>query len=169
MKSLLSIIGAASLFGCSSAEHMQWNDEAESVHAIALGLKESTICEVYKVDDSYPNGHEIKSVEPLHGYGMLSKPIALSKKNRKDLMRVLKDAKTYIAYEVPSDCLFRPGVAYRFNDGGKKVELLVCFSCNELRYYMDCHIIGESRFQPEELVDLTKKLFPGDKKIQSLK
>ena len=34
---------------------------------------------------------------------------------------------------------------------------------------MDCHIVGESYFQSEELVDLTKKLFPDDKKIQSRK
>jgi len=169
MKILLSIIGAASLFGCSSAEHMQWNDKVESAHTIALGLKESTICEVYMVDDSYPNGQQIKNGEPLHGYGMLSKPITLPKNNREDLMQVLKDAKTYIRHAVPSDCLFRPGVAFRFNDGGKNVELLVCFSCNELRYYMDCHIVGESYFQSEELVDLTRELFPDDKKIQSLK
>ena len=51
MKILLSIIGAASLFECSSAEHMQWNDKVEPAHTIALGLKESTICEVYMVDD----------------------------------------------------------------------------------------------------------------------
>ena len=85
MKILLSIIGAASLFGCSSAEHMQWNDKVESAHTIALGLKESTICEVYMVDDSYPNGRQIENGGPLHGYGMLSKPITLPKNNREDL------------------------------------------------------------------------------------
>ena len=75
-------------------------------------------------------------------------------------MQVLKDAKTYIRHAVPSDCLFRPGVAFRFNNGGKNVVLLVCFSCNELRYYMDCHIIGESYFESEELLKFTKRLFP---------
>ena len=163
------IIGAASLFGCSSAEHVQRNDKVEPAHTIALGLKESTICEVYMVDDSYPNGRQIENGKPLHGYGMLSKPITLPKNNREDLMRVLTDTKTYISHAVPPDCLFRPRVAFRFNNGGKNIELLVCFSCNELRYYMDCHIIGESYFKSKELLKLTKRFFLENEKIQSLK
>ena len=90
IKILLSIIGAASFFGCSSAEQMQRNEKVEPAHTIAIDLKESTICEVYMVDDSYPNGQQIKNGEPLHGYGMLSKPITLPKNNREDLMQVLK-------------------------------------------------------------------------------
>ena len=138
-------------------------------HTIASDLKNATICEVYRVDDSYPNGQQLINGEPLHGYGILSKPIPLPKRSREELLRVLTDAKTYIRHAVPSDCLFRPGVAFRFKDGGKNVELLVCFSCNGLRYYMDCHIVGESYFQSEEILELTKKIFPDDKKIQSLK
>jgi hypothetical protein len=160
MKILLSIFGAASLFGCSSVEQIKKNEKVEPAHAIALGLKQSTICEVYMVDDSYPNGRQIENGEPLHGYGMLSKPITLPKNNIENLIRVLTDT---------PDCLFRPGVAFRFNNGGKNIELLVCFSCNELRYYMDCHIIGLSYFKSKELLKLTKSFFPENKKIQSLK
>ena len=120
MKILLSIFGAASLFGCSSVEQIKKNEKVEPAHAIALGLKQSTICEVYMVDDSYPNGRQVENGEPLHGYGMLSKPITLRKKNSEDLMRVLTDTKTYISHAVPPDCLFRPGVAFRFNNDVKK-------------------------------------------------
>ena len=159
MKILLSIFGAASLFGCSSVEQIKKNEKVEPAHAIALGLKQSTICEVYMVDDSYPNGRQIENGKPLHGYGMLSKPITLPKNNREDLMRVLTDTKTYISHAVPPDCLFRPGVAFRFNNGGKNIELLVCFSCNELRYYMECHIIGESYIKSKELLRSQKDFF----------
>ena len=169
MKILLSIFGAASLFGCSSVEQIKKNEKVEPAHTIALGLKQSTICEVYMVDDSYPNGRQIENGEPLHGYGMLSKPITLPKNNRENLIQVLTDTKTYITHAVPPDCLFRPGVAFRFNNGGKNIELLVCFSCNELRYYMECHIIGESYFKSKELLKLTKRFFPENEKIQSLK
>lgn len=168
-KILPSIIGVASLLGCSSAEHVQRNEKVEPAHTIALGLKESTICKVYMVDDSYPDGRQIENGEPLHGYGMLSKPITLSKNNIENLIRVLTDTKTYITHAVPPDCLFRPGVAFRFNNGGKNIELLVCFSCNELRYYMDCHIVGQSYFKSKELLKLTKSFFPENEKIQSLK
>ena len=34
---------------------------------------------------------------------------------------------------------------------------------------MDCHIAVESYFQSEDLLELTRKLFPDDKNIQSLK
>ena len=71
------------------------------------------------------NGRQIENGKPLHGYGMLSQPITLPKNNREDLMRVLTDTKTYISHAVPPDCLFRPGVAFRFNNGGKNIELLV--------------------------------------------
>jgi len=156
MKILLSIFGAASLFGCSSVEQIKKNEKVEPAHTIALGLKQSTICEVYMVDDFYPNGRQIENGEPLHGYGMLSKPITLPNDNRENLIRVLTDTKTYITHAVPPDCLFRPRVAFRFNNDVEKIELLVCFSCNELRYYMDCHIIGQSYFKSKELLKLTK-------------
>ena len=164
MKILLSIFGAASLFGCSSVEQIKKNEKVEPAHAIALGLKQSTICEVYMVDDSYPNGRQIENGKPLHGYGMLSKPITLPKNNREDLMRVLTDTKTYISHAVPPDCLFRPGVAFR------KLLMVIyriifCFSCNELRYYMECHIIEESYFKSKELIKLTKKIFSRKCKI----
>ena len=149
---------------------MQWtNEKTESAHTIASDLKNATICEVYRVDDSYANGRQLINEEPLHGYKILSEPIPLTKRSREELLRVLTDAKIYVRHSVSPDCLFRPGFAFRFTDGNTKVDLLVCFSCNELRYYMECHIVGESYFQSEELVYLTKKLFPDDNKIQSLK
>ena len=118
---ILITIAAVLLLGCSLAEKMLWtNEKTESARTIALGLKQSTICEVYMVDDSYPNGRQIENGEPLHGYGMLSKPITLPKNNRENLIRVLTDAKTYITHAVPPDCLFRPGVAFRFNNDVKK-------------------------------------------------
>tara|TARA_Y100000589_G_C26620163_1_gene413840 strand:- start:230 stop:487 length:258 start_codon:yes stop_codon:yes gene_type:complete len=85
MKILLSIFGAASLFGCSSGEQIKKNEKVEPTHTIALGLKQSTICEVYMFD-YYSNGRQIENSETLHGYGMLSKPITLPKNNRENLI-----------------------------------------------------------------------------------
>ena len=170
MTRILITIAAVLFLGCSLEEKMQWtNEKMASAHTIASVLRNATICEVYRLDDSYPNGRQLINGKALHGYGILSKPIPLPKKSREELLRVWTDTKTYIRHSVPPDCLFRPGVAFRFTDGSTKVDLLVCFSCNELRYYMDCHIVGESYFQSEELVDLTREFFPDDKIIQSLK
>ncbi len=167
---LLTTIADVLLAGCGLAAKIQWtNEKMELAHTVASDLRKATICEVYRVDDSYPNGRQLINGEPLHGYGMLSKPIPLPKRSREELLRVLTDAKTYIRHSVPPDCLFRPGVAFRFTEGSTVGDLLVCFSCNELRYYMDCHIAAESYFQSEDLLELTRKLFPDDKNIQSLK
>ena len=95
--------------------------------------------------------------------------ISLSKESRDELSEILKDAKTYINYSVPRDCLFRPGVAFHFAKQNRKVDVLVCFSCNELRYYLNDKIVGQSYFKSERLSKLTKKLFPDDKIIQSMK
>ena len=170
MKHILITIAAVVLVGCGAKKNMQWtNEKIEPAYALASDLSKATICEANRVDDSYPNEQKLKNDGNLHGYTVISDAIPLSEKSRNELSRVLKNANTYIRHSVPIDCLFRPGVAFRFTDGNTKVDLLVCFSCNELRYYMDCHIVGESYFQSKELLELTKKLFPDDKKIRSLK
>ena len=167
---ILITIAAVLLLGCSLAEKMQWtNEKMVPVHTIASDLRNATICDVYRVDDSYPNGRQLINGEPLHGYGILSKPIPLTERSREELLRVLTDAKIYIRHSVPPDCLFRPGVAFRFTEGSTVGDLLVCFSCNELRYYLNGQIVEESYFKSQELLKLTKKLFPDDKKLQSLK
>ena len=170
MKHILITIAAVVLVGCGAKKNMQWtNEKIEPAYALASDLSKATICEANRVDDSYPNEQKLKNDGNLHGYTVISDAIPLSEKSRNELSRILKNANTYIRHSVPIDCLFRPGVAFRFTDGNTKVDLLVCFSCNELRYYMDCHIVGESYFQSKELLELTKKLFPDDKKIRSLK
>ena len=171
MKHLLLItIAAVVLVGCGAKNNMQWtNEKIEPAYALASDLSKATICEVYRVDDSYPNEQKLQNGGNLHGYKIISKAIPLSEKSRNALSRILTNANTYIRHSVPLDCLFRPGVAFHFTDRSIKVDLLVCFSCNELRYYMDCHIAVESYFQSEDLLELTRKLFPDDKNIQSLK
>ena len=171
MKHLLLVtIAAVVLAGCDVKNNMEWtNEKMESVYSLASDLSKATICEVYRVDDSYPNEQKLQNGVNLHGYAIISKAIPLSGKSRNALSQLLTNANTYIRHSVPPDCLFRPGVAFRFNDGNIKVDLLVCFSCNELRYYLNGQIVGESFFKSQELLERTKKLFPDDKKLQSLK
>jgi len=158
---IFTTIAAVHLIGCA-AEKNRWTTlVSESIS--------SKVCDVIRVDDSYPNGQRVQEGEKLHGYKMISQPISLSKESRDELSEILKDAKTYINYSVPRDCLFRPGVAFHFAKQNRKVDVLVCFSCNELRYYLNDKIVGQSYFKSVRLSKLTKKLFPDDKIIQSMK
>jgi len=167
---LLTTITVVLLLGCDAKNNMQWtNEKMEPAYALASDLSKATICEVYRVDDSYPNEQKLQNGGNLHGYTIISRSIPLSGKSRNALSQILTNSNTYIRHSVSPDCLFRPGVAFRFTDGSIKVDLLVCYSCNELRYYLNGQIVRESFFESQELLGLTKTLFPDDKKIQSLK
>ena len=169
---LLPTIAALVLLGCGAKRNMQWqwaNVKIEPAYALASDLSKATICEVYRVDDSYPNKQKIQSGGHLHGYTVISNAIPLSKKSRVVLSRILTNTDTYFRHSVPPDCLFRPGVAFHFTEKNIKVELLVCFSCKELRYYLNGQIVGTSYFRSHEFLKFTKKLFPDDKNLQSLK
>jgi hypothetical protein len=165
-----TIIAFCSLFAISSCSV----DKIESLvggkqaHSLVADLSQTTICEAYRVDDSY-SGRKRSAEKSIHGFAILSGPSPMDVDSRKVLSRILANSKTYVRHSVPLDCSFRPGVAFRFSDGNTKVDLLVCFSCNELRYYLSGKQVGSSYFSSSKLRDLVKKLFPEDKKIQSIK
>lgn len=126
-------------------------------------------CVAYRIDDSYPGDRKVEKGDSLHGYPIISAPIELSISNQRSLQSILGSKDTYINYEEPFDCSFLPGVAFRFDDSQSKVDLLICFTCSELRYYLNGKVGWQSYFNSVELKDLVKKLFPGDAKMQSLK
>ena len=126
-------------------------------------------CLAYRVDDSYPGEGEKQEGNSLHGYAIISDAAALNSYSRKELSSIIEDHDSYFRHSIPIDCSFRPGVAFRFRDKKTNVDLLVCFSCNELRYYLDGKVVGQSYFKSHELRALVKKLFPDDRQIQSLK
>ena len=125
--------------------------------------------EVYRVDDSYPGENRLNKGKKVHGFFVLSEVYPMKDDGIKALSKILLKPNTYFEYAVPIDCAFRPGIAFRFTSGKIEVDLLVCFSCNELRYYLDGNSVRQSYFKSPEILALTKKLFPDDKKIQSLK
>ena len=158
------------LFSLSSCQNSYWENVAmkKAISTTSFTNPHMT-CAVYRVDDSYPREGSDKEGPKLHGYAILSEAEELTFGIRQKLSSIIENPNTYFRYEVPPDCLFRPGVAFRFKDKKTKVDLLVCFSCSELRYYMDGKVVGQSFFKPKKLLSLVKKLFPNDEKIQSLK
>ncbi len=139
------------------------------VRTLIAELHKAKTCEVYRVDDSYPGEKRQNIGKKVHGFLILSEALPMKDDSRKVLSQILLNPNTYFEHAVSVDCAFRPGIAFRFANGTIEVDLLVCFSCNELRYYLDGNSVGESYFKSPEILALTKKLFPDDKKIQSLK
>jgi hypothetical protein len=120
------------------------------------------------VDDSYPGEGQEQNGNSLHGYEIISDFVVLNSASRKELSSIIEDHDTYLRNAIPMDCLFRPGVAFRFSDQQNQVDLLVCFSCNELRYYLNRRVVGQSYFKSQNLRSLVQQLFPEDEKIQKL-
>ena len=164
------ILCLLALSSCQKTQNSYWkNDAMKKALSTTSFTNPHMTCAVYRVDDSYPGEDKNKEAPALHGYAILSDAEALTFGARQELSSIIENPNTYFRYEVPPDCLFRPGVAFRFKDKKTKVDLLVCFSCRELRYYLDGKVVGQSFFKSKKLLFMVKELFPDDEKIQSLK
>ena len=143
--------------------------DRREVRTLVAELQKAKTCEVYRVDDSYPGENKLNKGNEIQGFAVLSEAQPIKDDARKALSQILLNPNTYFEHSVPVDCGFRPGIAFRFSDGIIEVDVLVCFSCRELRYYSAGKLVGESHFKSPEILALTKKLFPDDKIIQALK
>ena len=153
----------------SSCKSSYWkNEDMKRAISITSFKNPNTICEVLRVDDSYPGEGQEQNGNSLHGYEIISDFVVLNSASRKELSSIIEDHDTYLRNAIPMDCLFRPGVAFRFSDQQNQVDLLVCFSCNELRYYLNRRVVGQSYFKSQNLRSLVQQLFPEDEKIQKL-
>ena len=153
----------------SSCNSSYWkNEDMKRAISITSFKNPNTTCEVLRVDDSYPGEGQEQNGNSLHGYEIISDFVVLNSASRKELSSIIEDHDTYLRNAIPMDCLFRPGVAFRFSDQQNQVDLLVCFSCNELRYYLNRRVVGQSYFKSQNLRSLVQQLFPEDEKIQKL-
>ena len=164
---LLTLVGCnGQFFGGKSVESVI---EGEGALFLINNLNKIQSCEVYRVDDSYPGESDVVFGKKIHGYGVISGPIELDVNNKIFLSSILVDPNTYFDYSKPIDCLFRPGIAFRLTDNSNELNLLICFSCNELKYFTSSEKVGGSYFRSVKMKELAKKLFSEDEAIQSLK
>jgi len=167
---IFQITGMIFLLLFSSCKSSNWeNDKMLEVITTTSFSNPASTCMAYRLDDSYPGEAKKHEGDFLHGYAVISDAIALNSDLRKKLSSIIEDHNTYNRHSIPVDCFFRPGIAFSFKDQKSKVDLMVCFSCNELRYYMNSEIIDQSYFKPKKLLQIVKELFPDDQTIQSLK
>ena len=145
------------------------SEMGRQILALNPSVNSQASCVVYRLEYLHPGSDEANKEKYLHGYSILSGPIDLSIENHKALHSIIESRSTYVEHAIPADCSFLPGVAFCFTDKQNRVDLLVCFTCSELRYYLNGEIVWQSYFEPNELRGFVKKLFPQDVKIQSQK
>jgi len=126
--------------------------------AVATTLTNGS-CEAYEVTIPFSADQKEGQSQSLHGYPIVSGPRRIDSTDQKALQLILQNKDTYLTNAVPHDCAFQPGVAFRFKDKSV-LDILVCFKCSELRYYLNGEMIWQTYFKPKELEGLVKKIFP---------
>ena len=156
---LLFVLSFVFLASCKEDQEF-WDSEIGKPRfsAVASTLANGS-CEAYEV--TIPSSTDQKEVQgkSLHGYPIVSGPLRIHSTDQKDLQSILLRRDTYPENTVPHDCAFRPGVAFRFTEKSV-LDILVCFKCAELRYYLNGEIIWQTYFKPKELEGLVKKIIP---------
>jgi hypothetical protein len=142
----------------------------EEAYALVSDLSMAKTCEVYRIGGYVGVGKGAGQDKKIYGYPIISGPTPIDDASRATLSKVLSDPNTYL-WNVAKGCESLPGVALRLADAKTQVDVLICFSCDELEIYTNGRRAGHEDFDPRraDLIHVSKKLFPKDKKIQSLK
>ena len=152
----LSLVFLAS---CKEDQEFWESEIGKPVFSAVASTLTNGSCEAYKVTVTISADQKEGQSQSLHGYPIVSGPRTIDSTDQKALKSILQSKDTYLTNAVPHDCAFQPGVAFRFKDKSV-VDILVCFKCSELRYYLNGELIWQTYFKPRELEGLVKKLFP---------
>lgn len=105
-----------------------------------------------------------------------TQPVKFATSNTPAVIAALTEVKNYGGRYL---CDFDPGVKFRFATADGTLDIIICFTCGEMRLYLDGSVVkrniqwvgSQNSFSPvarRAFVSLAKKAFPKDKQIQSL-
>ena len=167
-KTIVAFFLLSTINSCSTAkvESLVGGKEA---YALIADISKAKTCEAYRIGDYLGKAKEDKP-KKLYGYPIISGPVPIDDASKTTLSKVLTDSNTYL-WDVAKGCEFLPGVALRLADEKTQADVLICFSCDELEFYLNGKRVGHEDFDPRraDLLRIAKKLFPKAEKIQSLK
>jgi hypothetical protein len=126
------------------------------------------VVEAFRIDPRLPAPD--KAAPRLGDFNILAGPVPVPAADADELKKVILDPETYDWYRAKG-CDFRPGVGLRFMKDASRVELALCFECDELMIFRHGRRIGMEDFDAARprLVAVVKRLFPDDPQIQALK
>ncbi|MCG3134520.1 MAG: hypothetical protein HMLKMBBP_01834 [Planctomycetes bacterium] len=106
----------------------------------------------------------------IHGWPVLAGPVDVDAATAASLADVLLADGTY-EWDMSKACEFTPGLAIRETRGTLSVDVLVCFSCDEVGIWTNGTRRGTEDMDSRraDLVAIARKLFPGDAKFKALK
>ncbi len=122
--------------------------------------------EAYRIKPEYGAGDDVKKIA---GFPLISGPHKVDAGHARVLRRVLFNSKTYM-FDVAKACEFEPGIVIRFSGKSGMIDVVFCFSCEELKTELDGKRVGYEDFDRARgiLVPVMKQIFPKDAEIQEL-
>jgi hypothetical protein len=169
---IIAIVALASLLvapGCTSRVPPLMGGE-DAVRLVG-NSGSATKIEAYRIDGMAGWSNEETDPRPkIHAYPIISGPVPVDDATAAMLADVLTDDSTYL-WDIAKACEFLPGVALRYHGDGIDVDVLLCFSCDELEVYRNGAEVGHEDFDPRraDLVRIAKRLFPEDETIKGLR
>jgi hypothetical protein len=102
----------------------------------------------------------------FHGYPVTSEAVAVPRTAVGRLVTVLGNPEHYL-WDAGKACKFDPGVGMRFSKNGTHVDLVFCFTCDQLLLVAGEHKRLEDTDPARgELLRIMKEVFPEDRLIQ---
>lgn len=131
-------------------------------------LKTPKAVEAFLIDPRLPAPE--RDAPRLGDFNVLRGPVAVDAATAEELSSILTDPETYDWYRAKG-CDFRPGVGLRLVRDASRVEIALCFECDELMIFRHGRRVGMEDFDAARprLIAAVKKLFPDDPKIAALK
>lgn len=124
--------------------------------------------EAFRIDPALPP--KDPAAPRIGDFAITSEPVVLDAAAVQELSQILLDPDTYDWLRAKG-CEFSPGVGLRLVKDASRVEIAMCFECDELMIFRMGQRVNMEDFDAARprLVALMKRLFPADAKIQSLK
>ncbi|MHC4820681.1 MAG: hypothetical protein ACYTDX_03045 [Planctomycetota bacterium] len=168
------LLAGLCLAGCSSASSKGTSRVVDLVggpaaYDLVSGKTPASSIQAWRIDgETFLKG--TKPGKALHGFAVISGPVDVDAASAATLSDAVSTDGTYL-WNIAKACEFLPGVAVRWTAGDREVDLLICFSCDEVEFFHDGAKAGHEDMDPRrgDLVRVAKSLFPDDKAIQSLK
>jgi hypothetical protein len=160
--------------GCSTPGPGEHDNRLEALYGSAdaydlvAGNRASGSVTAYKIDGRQGATGDRGSGE-IAGYGIVGEVVDVSDDAAAALAAVLGDDATY-DWDHQKGCKFQPGVAFRWEKRRTTVDVLLCFSCDELEIFLDGEAVGYEDFDAgrARLVRIVKDLFPHDAEAKTL-
>jgi hypothetical protein len=167
---LLALALLAGMLGCKSSESAETNTAKRLDQGILAILEGATRVEAFRVLNLQTLKEEPKVKRRIGGFLVTPRGRTLGKEFGKELAGILSDDRTYSS--AWAGC-FNPGVAFYVWKGDERIDILICFVCENLycgppaeNAHENVSFVGSPA--RAQLVRLVKQAFPEDKEIQGL-